>query len=130
MQTSLDDDNPISTPLSMTTFSSTSVCMNSLNSTNKEKDRAKTLVTLHKQVKFLVNCSHKYAPWAVFVINNGNLPNCEEVQQWNYSICFPHVVPMYLIGKKTKGKKGIIAYNTLFGTSAMKKHVEFEHLNS
>jgi hypothetical protein len=27
---------------------------------------------------------------------------------------------MSLIGKKTKGKKGIIAYNTLFGTSAMK----------
>jgi hypothetical protein len=37
---------------------------------------------------------------------------------------------MSLIRKKTKGKKGIIAYNTLFGTSAMKKYVEFEHLNS
>ncbi len=36
---------------------------------------------------------------------------------------------MSLIEKKTKGKKGIIAYNTFFGTSAMKKHVEFEHFN-
>jgi hypothetical protein len=35
---------------------------------------------------------------------------------------------MSLIGKKTKGKEGIIAYNTLFGISVMKRHVEFEHL--
>jgi hypothetical protein len=33
-----------------------------------------------------------------------------------------------LIEKKTKGKKGIFAYNTFFGTSSMKRHVKFEHL--
>jgi hypothetical protein len=65
-----------------------------------------------------------------FVVNNGDLPNCEEVQQLRCKICFPHVVHVSLIRKKSIGKKGIIAYNTLFGTSAMKKHVEFEHLNS
>jgi len=130
MQTSLHDDNLINIPLSETTSSSTSVCMNSLDSIDKERNRAKTLVTLHKQLKFLANCSHKYVLWAFFVVNNGDLPNCKEVQQWRCSICFPHVVPMSLIGKKTKRKKGIIAYNTFFGTSAMKKNVEFEHLNS
>jgi hypothetical protein len=31
--------------------------------------------------------------------------------------------------EENKRKKGIIAYNTLFGTSAMKKYVEFEHMN-
>jgi hypothetical protein len=33
-----------------------------------------------------------------------------------------------LIEKKTKGKRKIFAYNTFFGTSSMKKHVESEHL--
>jgi hypothetical protein len=47
LQASLDDDNPISIPLSGTTFSSMSVCLNSLNSANRERDRTKTLVTLY-----------------------------------------------------------------------------------
>jgi len=33
-----------------------------------------------------------------------------------------------LIENKTKGKKGIIACNAFFGTSPMKMHVEYEHL--
>jgi hypothetical protein len=33
-----------------------------------------------------------------------------------------------LIEKKIKGKRGIIAYNTFFGRSLMKLHVEYEHL--
>jgi len=28
---------------------------------------------------------------------------------------------------KTRRRKKIIAYNTLFGTSSMKNHVEYEH---
>jgi hypothetical protein len=35
---------------------------------------------------------------------------------------------MSLIGKKTKKKKGIIAYNTLYGIGVMKIHVESKHL--
>jgi hypothetical protein len=65
---------------------------------------------------------------SLFVVNNVDFPNFEEVQQLRSSIYFPHVVPMSLIRKKTKGTKGIIAYNTLFGIGAMKRHVEFEHL--
>jgi hypothetical protein len=64
----------------------------------------------------------------LFVVNNGDFPNCEEVQQLRCSNCFPHGVPMSLIRKKTKGGNGIIAYNTLFGIGVMKRHVEFEHL--
>jgi hypothetical protein len=60
----------------------------------------------------------------LFVVNNGDFPNCEEVQQLRCSIFFPHVVPMSLIKKKTKGENGIIAYNTLFGISVMKIHLE------
>jgi hypothetical protein len=33
-----------------------------------------------------------------------------------------------LIEKRTKGKNGIIAYNTSFGIISMKQHVEVEHL--
>jgi hypothetical protein len=29
---------------------------------------------------------------------------------------------------KTKGRKKVIAYNTLLGIGSMKKHVEYEHL--
>jgi hypothetical protein len=35
---------------------------------------------------------------------------------------------MFFIGKKTKKKKGIIAYNTLYGIGVMKIHVESKHL--
>jgi len=44
------------------------------------------------------------------------------------AICFPHVVPHNLIEKKTKGKKGIIAYNTSFRIGLMKWQVETKHL--
>jgi len=44
------------------------------------------------------------------------------------TICFPHVVPHNLIEKKTKGKKGIITYNTSFRIGLMKHHVETKHL--
>jgi hypothetical protein len=62
------------------------------------------------------------------IVNNGDFPNCEEVQQLRCSICFPRVVHVPLIRKKTKGEKCIIAYNTFFGIGDMKRHVEFEQL--
>jgi hypothetical protein len=34
---------------------------------------------------------------------------------------------VFFIRKNTKGKKAIIALNTLFGIGAMKQHVEYEH---
>ncbi len=37
-------------------------------------------------------------------------------------------MPPSLIEKKTKGKKGIIAYNKLYGTGSIKHHVETLHL--
>jgi hypothetical protein len=63
-----------------------------------------------------------------FVVNHGDLPTCDQMQQLRCSIFFPHVVLFVLIEKfKTRGRKRIIAYNTLFGTSSMKNHVEYEH---
>jgi len=62
------------------------------------------------------------------VVNNGELPNCDKFQQLRCSIYFPHVVAPSLIEKKTKGKKGIITYNKLYGTGSMKHHVETLHL--
>ncbi len=61
-------------------------------------------------------------------MNNGDLPNCDQVQQLRCFVCFPNVVHPSLIEKKTKGEKGIIVYNTSFGTSSMKRHIEAEHL--
>jgi hypothetical protein len=63
-----------------------------------------------------------------FVVNNGGFPNCDQVQQLKCFICFPNVVPPSLIKKKTKREKGIIVYNSSFGTSSMKRHVEPQHL--
>jgi hypothetical protein len=64
---------------------------------------------LHQQAKFWVNYDCKYVPWVFFVVNNGDFPNCDQVQQLKCTICFPHIVPLALIEKsKTKGKKGII----------------------
>jgi hypothetical protein len=79
LQISLDDDNLISTPLKGTTFSSISVCINVSNSTNKEINKIKKLVILHKQAKFWANYNRKYAPWSFFAIYNGDFPKCEEV---------------------------------------------------
>jgi hypothetical protein len=98
-----------------TTYLATSVCMNTLDSINRERNIPKTLQTLHKQTKIWASYSCTCTPWAFIILSNENLPNCEEVQQLRCSICFIHVVPMSLIRKKTKRKEGIIAYNTLFG---------------
>jgi hypothetical protein len=62
-----------------------------------------------------------------FIVNNGDLPNCDQVQQLRCFVCFPKVVLHSLIEKKTKGKKRIIPYNTSFGIGSMKKHIESEH---
>jgi len=59
-------------------------------------------------------------------VNNGEVPNCDKIQQLKCSICYPNVVP--LIEKKTKGKKRFIAYNKFYGTCFMKHHVEALHL--
>jgi hypothetical protein len=61
------------------------------------------------------------------VVNNGEVPNCDKIQQLICNICFPHVVPP-LIEKKTKGKKRFIAYNKFCGTGSMKHYVEALHL--
>jgi hypothetical protein len=63
-----------------------------------------------------------------FVVNNGDLPTCDQMQQLRCRNFFPHIVLFVLIEKfKTREEKIIIAHNTLFGTSSMKNHVEYEH---
>jgi hypothetical protein len=85
-------------------------------------------LTLHKQAKFWATWSRKFDPWVFFVVNNGEVLNCDKIQQLRCNICFPHVVPPSLIQKKTKGKKGIVAYNKSCGIGFMKHHVEVLHL--
>jgi hypothetical protein len=46
------------------------------------------------------------SPWAFFVVNNGDCPNCDEVQQVNFNICFPQVIPLASVEKKQRGRKG------------------------
>jgi hypothetical protein len=50
------------------------------------------------------------------------------MQQFKCNIYLPHIVFHALIETKTKRKKGNTAYNALFGTSSMKRHVEYEHV--
>jgi hypothetical protein len=102
LQASLADENVIITPLRGTTSSPISVCMNTLDSINRQKNIPKTSQTLHKQAKIWANYSRKYIPWAFIVLSNGNFPNCEQVQQLRCGICFLYVVSMFLIGNKTK----------------------------
>jgi hypothetical protein len=51
-------------------------------------------------------------------MKNGDLLNCDGVQQLKCNICFSYVV-LELTGKKTK-EKGVIAYNKSFGMRFMK----------
>jgi hypothetical protein len=52
-----------------------------------------------------------------FVVNNGGLLNCDEMQQLKCNICFSYVI-LELIKKKTKEKR-VIAYKKLFGIRFM-----------
>jgi hypothetical protein len=49
-----------------------------------------------------------------FVVNNGEVRSCHEIQQLRCSVCFPHVVPP-LIEKKTKGKKCLLHTTSFMG---------------
>jgi hypothetical protein len=102
LQTSLVDENVITIPLKGTTSSSISVCMNTSDLVNKEKNIPKFLQTLHKQAKIWASCNRKYTPWAFIILSNGNLPNCEQVQQLRCSICFTHVGPRVFDWEKNK----------------------------
>jgi len=62
--------------------------MNEPNSTSK--NQVENLVTLQKYAKFWAIWSHRFVPWAFFVVNNGNLPNYDEAQQWRGNIFFTH----------------------------------------
>lgn len=61
-------------------------------------------------------------------MNNWDQLDYDQIHLLKCTICFPHVVPHNLFEKKTKGKKGIIAYNTSFGIGFMKWHVETKHV--
>jgi hypothetical protein len=95
----------------------------------KKRDHVKSLLTLHKQAKFWAAQSRKFDPWVFFVVNNGEVPNCDKIQQLRCNICFPHVGPPSLIEKKTKSKKGIIAFNKSYGIGSVKHHVVALHLD-
>jgi hypothetical protein len=90
----------------------------------KKGDRVESLLTLQKQAKFWATRSCKFDPWVFVVVNNGEVLNCDKIQQLICNICFSHVVPLSFIENKTKGKKGIITYNKFCGTGFMKHHVE------
>jgi hypothetical protein len=49
------------------------VSMNTQNFINKEQDQVTFLLTLHKQAKFLIAYNCKSIPWALFVVNNGDI---------------------------------------------------------
>ncbi len=51
-------------------------------------------------------------------MNNGDLFNCDEIQQLKYNFFFSYVI-LELIEKKTK-EKGVITYKNLFGIKFMK----------
>jgi hypothetical protein len=54
---------------------------------------------------FFLEPQHEIDPWVFFVVNNGDCPNCDKVQQLNFSICFPQDIPFALVEKKQRGKK-------------------------
>jgi hypothetical protein len=94
--------------------------MNTLPFNNQAFQLLRALSILHKQAKFLVGFVRRSSPWAFFVANTSDEPNCNVVQQMKCSFCYPHEVPQSQFDKKTKGKKRICAYNKSFGTSALK----------
>jgi hypothetical protein len=52
-----------------------------------------------------VEPQHQIDPWAFFVVKNGDRPNCDEMQQLNFSICFPQIIPFALVEKNQRGRK-------------------------
>jgi len=79
LQASLANENTITIPFKGTTYSSTSVCMNTLNIVNKERNIPKTLQTLHKQAKIWPNIVANIFHGPLVFFNNGNFPNCEQI---------------------------------------------------
>jgi hypothetical protein len=69
------------------------------------------LLTLHKQAKFWVTWNFKFVPWALFVVNDGAFPNCEQMHQLK---CI-HVVLLTLIEMKRKGQKRSLHIYTQLG---------------
>jgi hypothetical protein len=63
-----------------------------------------------------------------FIVNNGDLPNCEKVQQLRCSICLPHVVPVSLIGREKKREEGHYCIQHLFWDNCYEKTCSSEHL--
>ncbi len=122
-------NSPLSTPLRKVASLSIDVSINTFIPTIEDFDRLESLVLLHQQAKFWANYNCKFVPWAFFVVKNGHLPTCDQMKQLRCSICFPHIALFVLIEKfKTRGRKRVIACNTFFGTSSMKSHVEYEHI--
>ncbi len=81
------------------------VSMNTQIFINMELDWTTYLLTSHQQAKFWATYSYKSIPWAFFLIQNGNIPHSDQVQQFKCIICVPHVIPPALIEKNKKKKK-------------------------
>ncbi len=108
--------SPWSIQFKGTMFSFMGVSMKTQNFINMEQDWITFLLTSHQQVKFWATYSCKSIPWAFFLVQNGNIPHCDQVQEFKCTICFPHVVHPTLIEKNTKK---VISYNKSFGTCSM-----------
>jgi hypothetical protein len=61
------------------------------------------LLALHKQASFWAIWNLKFVPWALFVVNDGAFPNCDQMHQLKYNNI--HIVPFTLIEMKRKGQK-------------------------
>ncbi len=92
-------DSPFSIPFRGAISSSTNVSMNIYGLANWGKDWAKFLVLLHQQAKFGPIIVASLFPRVFFLVNNGDFPDCDQVQQLKCTIFFPHILPLALIEK-------------------------------
>lgn len=76
----------------------------------------KALLILHKQTKFWAGFDQRSSPWAFFVVNNGDEPNSNVVQQMRCSFCYLHEIPQSHFDKKTiYERKGFVHTTKVLG---------------
>jgi hypothetical protein len=76
----------------------------------------KALLILHKQTKFWAGFDQRSSPWAFFVVNNGDEPNSNVVQQMRCSFCYLHEIPQSHFDKKTiYERKGFVHIAKVLG---------------
>ncbi len=72
---------------------------------------------------------HNSGTWAFFKVNDNQPKDLFQNQTMKCIICHSDITPLEIVAMCKRCKKGLIVYHKFSGTTAMKKHVEFNHFS-